>query len=131
MRSPHLIADRIARESELHIERILTLGLEQNATKLADHLGKAYENAFVKAVRHQPTMKDVDRFATYAWLAGCDLDVNTLGWFQFGMPRIKSLAKILNFPWPLFNADSQTLIKIQRMSNGLPCEKFCIRCHIK
>ena len=129
MRSPDEITNKLDQIPELHVERILTFGLEQDVDKLTSHLTTAYDKAFVKAVKHQPTLKDVDKFATFAWLAGCDLDVNTLGWFNFGMPRIKALAKILNLPWPLYNVDNQTREKIKRMSNGLPCNELCIRCH--
>lgn len=128
MRSPDAIDARLQSEPEIHNRVILSRALDNpNVEHLALHLSETYEKAFLNALRHRPNGKHVDQFSTFTWLMGSDLNVADTPWLQFGMPRIRRLAKELNLPWiPIGN--EETKLKAKRMSNGLSCQERCFLC---
>ena len=128
MRSPDAIEARLHEELLSHNSFILALALGQNQEQLVFHLSEAYEISFLTALRHRPNGENVDKFATLAWVAGSDLNVAEMPWIQFGMPRIRRLAKELKLPWIPTGDNQATLLKAKRMSNGLPCNERCFHC---
>lgn len=131
MRSQEEINARLQNEPESYNSLILARALGQNIEQLAFWLTEAYEEAFLNALRHRPNGAHVDKFATLAWLAGSDLNVAEVPWLQYGMPRIRRLAKELKLPWTPTGDNQVTLFKAKRMSNGLSCTESCVRCHRK
>lgn len=129
MRSPDEINARIQTEPESYNVPLLYEGLLEDVELIAFMLTEAYESGFLNALRHRPNGENVDKLATLAWLAGSDLNVAELPWIQFGMPRIRRLAKELNLPWTPTGDHQVTLLKAKRMSNGLPCTEGCYLCH--
>lgn len=128
MRSPQEIEEKLNEGQPPYINALLQKGLEQDLKEMVLLLSEGYEKAFLRALRHQANGKHVEILATLAWLVGCDLDIKYITWFQFGMPRIRALAKELRLPWPAIGDLEDTLTKSRRMSNGLPCEPKCLRC---
>lgn len=127
MRSPQEIQSKLEQEPEPYNNVLLNIGLGQDVNQIALILGDTYEKAFLNALRHRPNGEIVDKLATLMWLAGSDFKVADVPWLQFGMRRIRLMAKELNLPWiPI--GDKATLLKAKRMSNGLPCSEKCVRC---
>lgn len=131
MRSPQEIWNKIETEPEKYNMLLLHQGLEQKVDHLASLVSNIYEEAFINALRHRPNGKLVDKFATLTWLAGSDLIVAEVPWLQFGMPRIRRMAKELNLPWIPTGDNELTLNRAKRMANGLPCTPKCVRCHYR
>lgn len=130
MRSPPEIRSRLEREEQKHNRELLAWSLYWDLEKLAERLPEAYEDAFISALRHRPNTELVDKFATLTWLAGSDLIVTDHPWLQYGMPRIRIMAKELKLPFPYLEISNSsiTYLKAKRMSNGLPCTESCVRC---
>lgn len=127
MRSPEQIRNRLEQEDEPYNQVLLNIGLTQDLNQIALMLGDTYEKAFLNALRHKPNGELVDKLATLTWLAGSDLNVADAPWLQYGMPRIRRMAKELNLPFPMVPT-GQPYLRANRMSNGLPCLETCLRC---
>lgn len=128
MRSIKEIKSRIEQETEQRLIDLLRDGFDQQPALLVSRLTTAYEVAYNNAWHHRTNGIGIMKLSGYAWLAGSDLEISQIPWLQFGMPRVKAIAVDLKLPWPFNDELKQSVTKVNRMAQGLPCTNDCLRC---
>lgn len=85
-----------------------------------------YNTAVSRACIHQPIRNFLAVLTEALWVYQKDVDINKLAWFQFGAPRLKVIAKELEFLALGYTRNSV----LERMAAGKKCQNECPICFL-